>query len=346
MKSVVSYPDRGEGGNNQYRGNCSPKLIEDIIAQYGVRNLSDYMVGSGTTEDVCNRLGVPGTFLDLNRGFDMMSMDIPDRPGNVFWHPPYESIVTYSDVMYSASEIMKQYGFDPKVNDLSRCKNWEDFVRKMNYCCLKQFTAMEKGGRMFILMGDIKKRGRLYSMLLDIAKPGTVEQIIIKTQHNCVSDRCSYSGKFVPIAHEYLLVLRKDAPLIFDVSMNRTVTCDVRGARQTGHGKRKSGKRCKSMPASAQRSVECGQWLPPKKDYYRRKLLCLQRSCNHAPARFMLTAETLTIVAHTSRWSSPMMGNSVSAVLLAPHREETAIAADSAMTKSFPADPQRYGQKR
>ena len=79
MKSVVSYPDRGEGGNNQYRGNCSPKLIEDIIAQYGVRNLSDYMVGSGTTEDVCNRLGVPGTFLDLNRGFDMMSMDIPDR---------------------------------------------------------------------------------------------------------------------------------------------------------------------------------------------------------------------------------------------------------------------------
>lgn len=231
MKSVVSYPDRGEGGSNQYRGNCSPKLIEDIIDQYGVRYLSDYMVGSGTTEDVCRKLNVPGTFLDLNRGFDMMSSDIPDRPGNVFWHPPYDSIITYSDVMYSASEILDRYGFDPRTNDLSRCKNWEEFVQKMNYCCLKQFTAMEKGGRMFILMGDIKKRGKLYSMLLDIAKPGTVEQIIIKTQHNCVSDRRSYSGKFVPIMHEYLLVLRKDAPLIFDVSMNRTVSCDVRDCK-------------------------------------------------------------------------------------------------------------------
>lgn len=230
MKSVVSYPERGEGGNNQYRGNCSPKLIEDIIGQYGVHYLSDYMVGSGTAEDVCRRLDVPGTFLDLNRGFDMMSMDIPDRPENVFWHPPYDTIVTYSDVMYSAQDIMQRYGFDPRVNDLSRCKNWEDFVKKMNYCCLKQFTAMEKSGRMFILMGDIKKKGKLYSMLLDIAKPGTVEQIIIKTQHNCVSDRRAYSGKFVPIAHEYLLVLRKDAPLIFDISMSRKVTCDVRDA--------------------------------------------------------------------------------------------------------------------
>lgn len=61
MKSVVSYPDRGSGGDNRYRGNCSPKLIEDIIAQYGLDALSDYMVGSGTTEDVCVRRGIPGT---------------------------------------------------------------------------------------------------------------------------------------------------------------------------------------------------------------------------------------------------------------------------------------------
>ena len=55
MKSVVSYPERGNGGKNNYRGNCSPKLIEDIITQFGIKNLNDYMVGSGTTEDVCKR---------------------------------------------------------------------------------------------------------------------------------------------------------------------------------------------------------------------------------------------------------------------------------------------------
>ena len=31
LTSIVSYPERGEGGNNRYRGNCSPKLIEDLI---------------------------------------------------------------------------------------------------------------------------------------------------------------------------------------------------------------------------------------------------------------------------------------------------------------------------
>ena len=94
MKSIVSYPERGADGKNNYRGNCSGKLIEDIIDQYKIKSLSDYMVGSGTTEDVCRRLNVPGTFLDLNRGFDMLEMDIPERAQSIFWHPPYDDSAT------------------------------------------------------------------------------------------------------------------------------------------------------------------------------------------------------------------------------------------------------------
>ena len=45
MKSVVSYPERGTGGKNSYRGNCSPKLIEDLVKQFKVTEISDYMVG-------------------------------------------------------------------------------------------------------------------------------------------------------------------------------------------------------------------------------------------------------------------------------------------------------------
>ena len=231
MKSIVSYPERGEGGRSSYRGNCSPKLIEDIIDQYKIKQLSDYMVGGGTTEEVCRRLEVPGTFLDLNRGFDMIAMDIPERPDNIFWHPPYDDIIKYSDVMYSAADIERKYGFDPRVNDLSRCKNYEEFVEMMNYCTLKQFTALEKGGRFFILMGDIKKKGKLYSMLCDIVKPGTLEQIIIKAQHNCWSDTRTYSGSFVPITHEYLLVLRKDQPLIIPVKCTVNRELDIRGSK-------------------------------------------------------------------------------------------------------------------
>lgn len=232
MKSIVSYPDRGEGGKNTYRGNCSPKLIEDIINQYKITELSDYMVGGGTTEEVCKRLEVPGTFLDLNRGFDMVNMDIQERPSSIFWHPPYWDIVQYSDSMYKSSDIIEKYGVDPSQTDLSRIADYEEFVKMMNYCTMKQFSALEKGGRFFILMGDIKKKGKLYSMLCDIVKPGTMEQIIIKAQHNCWSDTRSYSGSFVPIQHEYLLVLRKDEPLMIPIKLTVNRTFDIRDSEK------------------------------------------------------------------------------------------------------------------
>lgn len=232
MKSVVSYPERGIYGNNKYRGNCSGRLIEDLISQYKLTSLSDYMVGGGTTEDVCRAKNIPGTFLDLNRGFDMMAMDIPERAENIFWHPPYGGMIIYSDKMYKAADIINKYGFDPRINDLSRAKDWDDFVNKMNYCMLKQFSSLEKGGRMFVLMGDWKQKGKLYSMLCDIAKPGTLEQIIIKMEHNCVSDSRQYSNlNFVPICHEYVMVVKKDAAIIMPVSMTVRRKMDIRDTK-------------------------------------------------------------------------------------------------------------------
>lgn len=101
--------------------------------------------------------------------------------------------------------MQSRYGYDPKKLDLSRIPDWDRFVEAMNYAMMKQFTALEKGGRIAVLMGDIKKKGKLYSMLSEIIKPGTLENIIIKMQHNCVSDNTTYSGKFIPIVHEYVM---------------------------------------------------------------------------------------------------------------------------------------------
>lgn len=231
MQSIVSYPERGSYGRNSYRGNCSGKLIKDIIDQYKLRGLSDFMVGSGTTEDVVREAGIRGTFADLNRGFDMMTMDVPERAENIFWHPPYHDMVVYSDSQYKAADVERATGLSADTilaDDLSRCTSWEEFVKRMNHCMLKQFAALEKGGRMFTLVGDMKRRGRLYSMILDLIKPGTVENIIIKAQHNCWSERQEYSGTFVPIVHEYLLVTRKDTGLIVPVSYGMRAEYDMR----------------------------------------------------------------------------------------------------------------------
>ena len=229
MKSIVSYPDRGEGGKSSYRGNCSPHLIEDLIKQYHAKSISDFMVGGGTTKDVATNHGIQSYTTDLSQGFDMMNDDIPVRSELTFWHPPYLDIVVYSDVMYKAAEVMAKYGFDPRERDLSRIHDWDEFMKAINYCCLKQYSALEQGGRLAILMGDIKKKGRLYSMIREICCPGTLEQIVIKAQHNCVSDRTIYTNaSFIPIVHEYVMIIRKDSPLIFDIQYTTKKTVDMR----------------------------------------------------------------------------------------------------------------------
>ncbi|NDO37757.1 site-specific DNA-methyltransferase [Anaerotruncus colihominis] len=229
MRSIVSYPDRGSDGKNTYRGNCSGLLIEDLIKQFKVKQISDFMVGSGTTEDVAYRMGIQSNCFDLNRGFDLLNCEIPLRSDFIFWHPPYWNIIKYAGEQYSAELVEKAYGFDPRATDLSREQPWEEFVKQMNYCMVKQFSTLEKGGRMATLVGDIKKKGKLYSMILELAKPGTIENIVIKAQHNCWSDRQNYSNNnFIPIEHEYLLIIRKDDLMVFPVQMTRNATADMR----------------------------------------------------------------------------------------------------------------------
>ena len=228
LTTVVSYPERGEGGNNRYRGNCSPKLIQDLISHFGIQDICDYMCGSNTTGEAARIMGISSHTYDLHSGFDLLHCDIPERPQFIFWHPPYWDIIKYSDVMYRASDVQQRYGYDPRHYDLSRIPTWEAFVQAMNYCMMKQFCALEKGGRMAVLVGDIKKKGRLLSMIFELTKPGTLENVIIKAQHNCVSDSRSYSGRFIPIVHEYVLLLRKDEPLVYPLLMTYRLKGDIR----------------------------------------------------------------------------------------------------------------------
>ena len=66
--------------------------------------------------------------------------------------------------MYKATEVERKYGFDPRSFDLSRIPDWNRFVEAMNYAMMKQFCALEKGGRMAaFLLNRIRriKRGSL-----------------------------------------------------------------------------------------------------------------------------------------------------------------------------------------
>ena len=207
LTSIVSYPERGTGGNNRYRGNCSPKLIEDLIGFFKPAEICDYMCGSGTTQDAAHSMGIISHCYDLHSGFDLINCEIPERPEFVFWHPPYWDMITYSDVMYKASEVQSKYGYDPRQFDLSRIPKWEDFVRVMNYAMMKQFCALERGGRMAVLVGDIKKKGQLYSMLFELIKPGTLENVkgfcaVATTEEIAKQDYILTPGRYVGIEEQ------------------------------------------------------------------------------------------------------------------------------------------------
>ena len=88
---------------------------------------------------------------------------------------------------------------------------------------------------MAILMADVKKNHKLYSMLLDMNKLGTVEQIVIKEQHNCMSNHRKYFNEnFIKISHEYCLILRKDEPLILDYMITKRGKMDCYTANYFG----------------------------------------------------------------------------------------------------------------
>lgn len=208
MKSIVSYPDRGPWGNPKYRGNCSGHLLVDLLKFFKPNFFVDPFLGGGTSADVARDLGIRFVGLDLHSGFNLVRDSLierlgGERPPYVWAHPPYFQIVRYSGSVW---------GKTPHPDDLSHCQSKEEFLEKMQLCLYNIYDALAPAGNYSILIGDVRKNGRFYSLQADLLKmmPGVVTSVVIKEQHNCRSDNTTYSGKFIPISHEYCILARKD----------------------------------------------------------------------------------------------------------------------------------------
>lgn len=206
--SICSYPDRGSYGKSSYRGNCTGHIISDFISTYMRRPdglVADPSVGGGTSTDVAKALGVRFKGTDLHQGFNLLRDDFRSFLGEeahmVWWHPPYWNMIEYSG---------NQWGQADKW-DMSRM-NLPEFVEALELAIMNIHDACESRGTYGILMGNLRRQGEYYNLssLVERVAPGKLVDEIIKTQHNCVSDSRGYSGKIVRIAHEKLLVFRKD----------------------------------------------------------------------------------------------------------------------------------------
>lgn len=226
--SILSFPERGEGGDPRYRGNCSPKIIEFLIRQYLPENglFLDICAGSGTSRDVAARMNVEGVFLDLNgrfgEPFDFTSdsalswcLKRAGRPADVsFSHPPYGPMIRYSGSVWGNKA-------DPR--DTSQC-DIEEFLEKSRVMLLNQRDATARGGFYTTLIGDLRSKGAYWSFQADFQAMLPREElkaVLIKAQHNCWSDKNDYRLKHPRILHEYLLVWQRSALRVFEIAWRK-----------------------------------------------------------------------------------------------------------------------------
>lgn len=216
FSTIVSYPDRGEFGNNKYRGNCSGKLIQDLLEFFRPTKFIEIFAGSGTGYEAARAMGITDSLhLDLRPefgGWNALKDPIPCGADLIFSHPPYHDIVVYSGNMWG----------EPHPDDLSRCASWEEFIHKLNIVNAKAYNALRKGGRYAILIGDVKKNGICYSAVKDMVWYGDLEYHIIKVQHNVDSDKKKYSGRLIRIMHEHLLIFKKGEIWAIPVKITKT----------------------------------------------------------------------------------------------------------------------------
>ncbi|WP_027086928.1 restriction endonuclease subunit M [Cohnella panacarvi] len=203
MKSVISYPCRGKWGRADYRGNCSGHVIKDLLELYRPRTFLEIFAGGGTGFEVARELGyIDSAHLDLNPkwgGWNALKDEVPVSAEFIFCHPPYYDIVVYSGEVWGHAH----------EDDLSRARDYEDYIRKLNIVHRKLFDSLPIGGRLATLLGDCRKKGIYYSIIKDMEFIGSLESHIIKVQHNLTSSARKYRGFFIPIIHEHLLIFRK-----------------------------------------------------------------------------------------------------------------------------------------
>lgn len=206
--SVVSHPRRAnEWGSNRYRGNCDGRIFADLVLRYGAKSVADPMMGSGTTRDCIAELNRKGNEItywggDLNQGFNLTEQDLPGKHDFIWIHPPYWNLIRYSY----------------RPGDLSSAPTYEEFLDRLEKSLKRCYDALNPGGRLAILIGDLHRDGRYIPVCRDVmnleGKIGQLRAVIVNQQNNCWSDIVPMKRRIMPldgirIRHDCCIVFKK-----------------------------------------------------------------------------------------------------------------------------------------
>ena len=223
MSSILSFPSRGPWGNSAWRGNCSGHVYKSLFEQLRPRVFVDPMVGSGTSVEVAQEMGIESHGLDLHSNFNILRESILERVGKqadlVLSHAPYGGMIQYSGNVWGSAH----------PDDLSRCVDDADFHEKLHIALLNQREATKGGGVYGTIIGDWRRQGKYTSYQAEcIARMPSEElaAVLIKAQHNTVSDSRSYAAMKMPrIMHEYIILWNKPRQIMSFLSDMATMSC-------------------------------------------------------------------------------------------------------------------------
>ena len=160
-------------------------------------------MNAGLFRDVCEEMGLPCISWDIHQGHDACDPhDVPPPESFAFiWaHPPYWRQKLYAD--------------DPR--DLSRAATLEDFLRRYGQFIKNCRTALKRGGKLAILMGDYCDREAGFVPLVYHTKrlafaAGLVQRCtdIIRFSHGASSGKKVYRSSFIPGLHDVCTIFEK-----------------------------------------------------------------------------------------------------------------------------------------
>lgn len=218
MNSILSFPTRGPEGDASWRGNCSGHVYRELFSQFKPRSFADPMMGSGTSIEVAQSLGIEAFGFDLHQGFDAVTESLLQRIGKpvdmVVSHPPYGGMILYSGVVWG----------EANAADLSRCTNDEQFIDGLTSALFNQREATTGNGIYGTIIGDWRRDGRYTSYQANLINRLPADEllaVIIKAQHGTLSGRRVYNNFQLPrIAHEYIVLWRKRQQSLFAILKN------------------------------------------------------------------------------------------------------------------------------
>jgi len=217
MKSIMTFPERGQWGNSQWRGNCSGHVQKELINFFKPSLFVDICEGSRTSRDVCAEMNVEYVGLDIHTGFDythdFVLEKLPRAADLVFSHPPYHDMILYSD----------------NPNDTSRCSSIDEYLSKTQVMLFNMREATENNNVYCTLIGDLIKNGVCNSFQADLIKMMPRDElfrVMIKAQHNYQSANKVYSSSFIEVVHEYLLIWKKKPKNYWEVCVEITQNAD------------------------------------------------------------------------------------------------------------------------